>query len=218
MRAAVDPLFANMFDSAGRVVLGVLAVAGGFLIGNLLTLLGLRLLAKFALKRKFNEMLEKALRVIGGLVLAVLVAFLVFRGGSGWGFGGGGAGDGSDPNGEGKAVEPSPEKAKDKKVEPPKIDSKTIEIDQIGVTVLTAREYPKTFKFDGEREGRDLTEAKARLKELLEQSHGKLRLLTIWIYHDSTASDHPDLRSFQEYARTLDISPLVKKPDRKLGE
>ena len=95
MRAAVDPLLASMFDNVGKVVLGALAVAGGFLIGNLLTLVACRILAKFAFKRKFNPTLEKALRVIGGIALAILVAFLVFQGGSGWGFGGGGSGDGS---------------------------------------------------------------------------------------------------------------------------
>jgi hypothetical protein len=207
-----------MFDHAGKVIIGALAVGGGFLVGNLLTLLACRILAKFALKQRLNETLEKALRVIGGIALAVLVAFLVFRGGSGWGFGGGGSGDGSgeEAKGEGKPGEQPPDAPKG----PPKsLDSKVIQVTELSVTVLTPREHPKTFKFLGERDGRTLEEAKAYLKKLQDGSDGKLRLLTLTIYQDSTAEGHPDVRAFEDYAHnTLSMNTRIQKVDRKQAE
>ena len=79
---------AAMFDNAGKFVLGALAVAGGFLLGNLLMLLICRVVAKMAFQSRMNRRLEQALRILAGIAVAVLVAWLVFRGGPGWGFGG----------------------------------------------------------------------------------------------------------------------------------
>jgi hypothetical protein len=207
-----------MFDHAGKVIIGALAVGGGFLVGNLLTLLACRVLAKFALKQRLNETLEKALRVIGGIAVAVLVAFLVFRGGSGWGFGGGGSGEGSgaDGTGEGKAAEQRPEGPP---AGPPKaIGSVTVQVTELTVIVLPAKEYPRTFKFLGERDGRELAAAKARLKELQDASDGRLRLLNLNVYKDSTAADHPDVVAFEDHAHALGINTNPKKMDRPYAE
>ena len=206
-----------MFDHAGKVVIGALAVGGGFLVGNLLTLLACRVLAKFAFKQRLNETLEKALRVIGGIAVAILVAFLVFRGGSGWGFGGGGSGEGSGEEGKGEG-KPAEERPSDKPKDPSKVDPKTIEVTEVGVTVLTATEYPRSFRFDGERDGRTLAEAKAKLHALHDQSAGKLRLLNLSVYLDSTAEGTPEVQEFKAYAQSLKISTSTLKQNRKYAE
>jgi hypothetical protein len=217
VRAAVNPLFADMFDHVGKVVLGALAVAGGFLIGNLLTLVACRILAKFVFKQKFNEKLEKALRVIGGIALAVLIAFLVFQGGSGWGFGGGGSGEGSgdDGKGEGKSGEV---KVRESPTTPKTVGSATFEVTEFRIVVLPSKEYPRIFRFAGAQDVLDLAGAKARLKELQDGSKGNLRI-ELAIYKDSPAEDHPDIRALTDYAHnTLGISTLNKKMDRRYAE
>lgn len=216
----MDPLFANMFANAGRVVLGALAVAGGFLIGNVLTLLLLRVLAKFMWKQRLNETLEKAIRFIGGLALAILVAFLVFRGGSGWGLGGDGDGQGTGQGGEGK-VDDNPGKEKvnpAKKVEPKPSDPKVVEVTEVRVTILSAKEFPNSFLFEGAKAAVDLEGAKKTLRELREQSNGKLRLLDLLIYKDSTAESNPIVLELEEHAHLLGLNTARKKIDRKLSE
>src|SRR4051794_29317906 len=88
--AAVPLLYAD-FGNVGETLVRILAIAGGFLVGYLLTHLLLRLIAKLALQKRMPGMLERALQVIGGLIVAFLVALLVF-GEGGWGLGGPGGG------------------------------------------------------------------------------------------------------------------------------
>src|SRR3954463_5438867 len=74
----------------------VLAVVGGFVVGYLLTWIACRLLGKYVFKQRIPQPIERAFRVIGGILLAVLVAFLLYRG---WGFGGTGTGEGNEAGG-----------------------------------------------------------------------------------------------------------------------
>ena len=62
----MDALFADVdvAGKAGKYVMYVLAVAGGFLIGNLLTLVLCRIAAKMVIKDKLNTQLERALRIL----------------------------------------------------------------------------------------------------------------------------------------------------------
>ena len=98
----MEPLFADLdvAGKAGQYVMYVLAVAGGYLIGNLFTLLICRVMAKLVFKKHMNLKFERALRIVGGIVVAALIAFLLFRFGHGWGLGGSGSGEGQGSGGQ----------------------------------------------------------------------------------------------------------------------
>ncbi len=85
------PFLAEL-GSIEKVVITVLAVAGGFLIGFLLTNAIVRLLFRFVWKKQPPEKLVRILRFAGGVAAAILVYFLL-TGTGGLGLGGGG-GDG----------------------------------------------------------------------------------------------------------------------------
>jgi hypothetical protein len=207
---------AAMFDNPGRVVLGVLAVAGGFLVGNLLTLILCRLVAKAAFHTRMNHRLEQALRILGGIALAVLVAWLVFRGGPGWGFGGTGSGEGEGAGGPSpKDTDPSKE-ARPKVV--PKKDEEAILASGVKVTVLRGSAYPKTFRFEGEAEGMDLAAAKEKLRHRKEASMGKLQFMDLLIYRNSTAEGNLLIQDFEEYAHGLGLRTSRQKLDQSLPE
>jgi len=81
-------------DQLGAFGVKCLAVAGGFVVGYLIG--GL---AVWAFAKKSPEGLKKAVRVLAGVALALLIAFIVFGDGKGGGWlgGNGPAGPGNNP-------------------------------------------------------------------------------------------------------------------------
>jgi len=80
------------------LVKGALAVAGGFLAGYLLGMLLGYGFDKMVVKRDSPHGLHKVMRYTCGLIVAIIVALLMFRGGSGGdGQGGDGTGGGAKP-------------------------------------------------------------------------------------------------------------------------
>jgi hypothetical protein len=199
---------AAMFDNPGRVVVGVLAVAGGFLVGNLLTFILCRLIAKAAFHTRMNRRLEQALRILGGIALAVLVAWLVFRGGPGWGFGGTGSGEGEGAGGPSpKDTDPSKE-ARPKVV--PKKDDEAVLSSTLKVRIEAATSYPNTFRFEGAPEAVDLATAKKTLEEFQARVKAEPRL-EVQVYQNSTAVDHAAVREFMDHAHALKYATRVDK-------
>lgn len=208
----------DMAMKAGKYVMYILAVAGGFLIGNMLTWLICRLAAKLVLKKSINLQLERALRIIGGLVVAALVAFLLFRFGSGWGLGGSGSGEGDQEGGPAAEENPAKQKEQPKKVAPKKEDPATL-ASGLKITILLAKSYPKTFQFEGETEGLELAAAKAKLRKRLDESSGTLKFVDIVIYLNSTAEIHGDIQKFEAFAQEdLGLKTARKKLQQQLPE
>lgn len=103
-----------------KLIEGALATVGAFLVGYVLvTLLGWWF-DKYLLKRKSPELLHRVCRLLGGLILAILVALMLFGGGGGSGDGtGDGAGAGKASPGPASDAESTDPKAVAAKVAPP---------------------------------------------------------------------------------------------------
>ncbi len=205
----------DVATKAGKYVMYVLAVAGGFLIGNLVTLLVCRLLAKFAFKQKFNPRLEQATRTLGGIAVAILVAYLLFRFGTGWGLGGSGSGEGKDTGG--------PTSSKEnlgKEKQPPTKSSvtttETVVVTRLTVTIQPAADFPKTFRFDGEPEALELNAALKKLDALKDSAGGKLQLLEVRVFKNSSEAGTPDVNAFIKHANQIGIHTRVENIDRIL--
>ena len=215
----MDLLADAVTTKAGQYVIYVLAVAGGFLVGNWLTWLVCRLAARLVLRRSINLQLERALRILGGIIAAVLVAYLLFRFGTGWGLGGSGSGEGQGTGGPtakdanlGHGKEPPP------KTDPTGPEATPILATGLKVTVLRGSSFPKTFLFEGEAEGVDLATAKQKLKQRLDQSQGRLKFVDLLIYRNSTEGGHPVVQEFEAFAHDLDLKTARKKLDQALPE
>jgi hypothetical protein len=199
---------AAMFESAGKFVLGALAVAGGFLIGNLLMLLVCRVIAKMAFHTRMNRRFEQAIRILAGIAVAILVAWLVFRGGPGWGFGGTGTGQGEGSGGltpsTTRPSEPTPETTV-----PTKPASEVVS-PVLRVRVDRASPSPPTFRFASTTDSVDLAAA----RKLLEDFKAKVKgdpVLEIKVYADSTAVENPDVRALIDRAHELKFATRVDK-------
>jgi hypothetical protein len=193
---------------AGKYVIYVLAVAGGYMLGNVLTWFLCRLVAKLAFRKKPNYQLERAMRVLGGIAVAALVAFLLFRFGSGWGLGGSGTGEGEGSGGTAPSITPqSPDQPKTdaKKSPPAEVISSTLR-----VRIEPATSYPRTFRIESSDEAVDLATAKKALEAFRAQVKGEPRL-EVRVYQNSTAVDHADVREFIEHAHGLNYATRVDK-------
>ncbi len=100
-------------DNLSALVVGCLAVAGGFVGGMVLGMLAAKGFDRFLVRTESPKGLHKVLRYTGGLIVAILVALMVFHGGGG-GDGGPGAGGGPTPgdhpnNGGAQTTAPGPD-------------------------------------------------------------------------------------------------------------
>ncbi len=215
----MDVFFAetDLAAKAGKYVIYVLAVAGGFLVGNILTLIVCRLTAKLVLKRSINQLLERALRIIGGIIVAAIVAFLLFRFGTGWGLGGSGSGEGDKEGGPAAETNPGKTKEQPKKDDPKKEEPAT-PATGLKITILRGNSFPKTFLFEGETEGVELATAKAKLRKRFDESNGLLKFVDVVIYRNSTAEIHPAIQEFEAHAHDLGLKTARKKLEQQLPE
>ena len=216
----MDPLFADAFANFGRVIVNLLAVAGGFLIGNVLMLVVSRIAAKFVFKKKLPRMLDQILRLVGGLVVALLVAMLVF-GDGGWGFGGSGGGRPGGPGGS-TPEQPDEKKAdesKDVRKDPPKTKDAETPDERVKIVVLGGDAPPDHYYlFEDERTASTLVEVSEKMRVRHEKK--PLKRLTIFVYKNSAAKETAVVNDLENLARsltlTIDFPPVQRdlRPER----
>lgn len=109
-------------ENVQRFATNCLAVAGAFVAGYLLGAIGGWAVDKWLFAKRSPDAAKKAISVFCGILLALLVAFLVFGDGTGGGWFGGGTGSsGSQDTNTGTKTDPDSPKPVDPNVKP-KID------------------------------------------------------------------------------------------------
>jgi hypothetical protein len=117
--AILDPKQVEAF------AMNCLTVVGAFIAGYVIGAIGSWAIDKWLFAKRSPHVAKKAISILTGLVIAAIVAFLVFGGGSGFGTGGGSGtdGTGSTDSQDGQSPDSSPARPVDPKVQP-KIDPK----------------------------------------------------------------------------------------------
>ncbi|HJZ54876.1 MAG TPA: hypothetical protein VKE74_07945 [Gemmataceae bacterium] len=160
MTAAVVLFISGLADKFATFVVKCLAVGGGFLLGYLLGGLVAYALNRWLFSYKAPDVAKQAIRVVAGLIVAIIVALIVFGEGTGSGPGGPeGSGSGKSDIEPPKGEAPKPPTPKDKPPEPIKLPSVKADKVPVRVTFLggddvkDGRAYlldddrsPKTFK------------------------------------------------------------------------
>jgi|SRR6185312_1705999 len=158
-------------EQLGAFGVKCLAVAGGFVVGYLLGALG-----TWAFAKKSPDMLKKAVRVLAGIALALLIAFIVFGDGKGGGWLGGGDG----PPGPGtSAPEASKTQATSPEEKPPPriVPKDTTEYETLTVAFLGGDDVQgnRFYKLDGS-EAMTFEQLKAAILKLKETVRKPLKL------------------------------------------
>jgi hypothetical protein len=174
----VTPILAEI-GSIEKVVITVLAVAGGFLIGFVLTNAVVRLLFKFVWKKQPPERVVRVLRFAGGVAAAILVYFLL-TGTGGLGLGGGGGSDGD--RGKEKQQGPSQEQPKqDAKKDELKPKDKAIESKGVLTVYLLRFDSPEKrfYRIGTDGKPSTLEEVLQRIDELIKNQKNAIAQVDI---------------------------------------
>ena len=197
-------------DHVAALAMNALAVGGGFLAGYAVTGVAAYFLDRRLTGGKSPEGMHKALRMLGGVAGAVLVALLVFRGGGGPGDGPGttaATGAGSGP-GTTTVTSPTPDPAD--KPQPPE-PAKTEEV--VRVTVLSGADVidGRFYVVDGSPAKLTLDEVK---RSLAARKAGTLKSLTVEVtLAERTDPDGSGVRSLIDAARNAGYA--VKLPQTR---
>lgn len=205
------PLFAFSLNAArlAQLVVNLFAVAGGFLVGYVLTILFGWLLERFLFKFKFASGVHKIARMLGGIALAVLVAMIVFGHGIGWNlFGGGADGDGNGETGGQTApatgaTNPTP--GDNPTAAPVPSAPKAIPTTQerIRITILGGRDVKdaKFYLIDDEPSPRSFAEVKAAVQKKKETTTKPFGLELRFAGQNAIVANHGSVLQLSTWAR-----------------
>jgi hypothetical protein len=145
---------------------------------------------------------------LAGIAVAIIVGWLLFRGGPGWGFGGTGTGEGEGSGGlTPSTTHPSEQTSTTTtQTKPPSEVMSSV----LRVRVDRASPNPPTFRFESATESVGLAAA----KKVLEDFKAKVKaapVLEVKVYADSTAVENPDVRALIDHAHELQFATRVEK-------
>lgn len=189
--------FVNTLNLA-KLIEGILATAGGFLIGYVLVAVFGWCFDKYVLKRQSPVLLHRICRLLGGLILAILVAMMVFSGGGGSGNGtGDGTGDGKASPNSG-TIEP---KTKPDPSLPPLKPMKTSE-ERVGITVLGGPDVQdnKFYLIDDDTTPRTFAEVKMVLGRKKETEAKPFGLEIRFPNRNALPKDHRAVTQLEQWA------------------
>ncbi len=189
--------FLNTLNLA-KLIEGILATAGGFLVGYIFVVIFGWMFDKFLLKRKSPQLLHKVCRLLGGLILAIIVALLVFGGGGGEG---NGTGDGK---GNGKASPANGTSDPNAATDPKQISLKPPPVEErIRVTILGGSDVvdQKFYRIGDDDTARSFAEAKAAITKTKNESTRSLGIEINFTSNNALPLDHPAVEQLKRWAR-----------------
>ncbi len=204
------PLFAFLSDAReaiAELVNNCLLVAGGFLVGYLLGGVIGWALGKYVFRQESPDLLHKACRLIGGVVLALIVALIVFTG-RGKPHGDGGDGKGS-PNDEGKNGKATPANTDpNQKVDPntlptpPKITPGDV---TIRVTILGGEDVlqDRYYLLDDDRSPKTFAELKTAIVERKGKEKGKVMVAILFPAKNALPHESPAVTQVSKWVNEV---------------
>lgn len=189
-----------------QAIVNGLAVAGGFLLGYVLTMAAGWAIDRWIARGKTPAGVHKVARFLGGIAMAVLVALIVFGHGQGWTlFGGGLAGE---DNGTGKSTAAVPAVTKKEpdhtEKKPPTAPPDTTPArERVRVTMLGGRDVKdqKFYLIDDDPTPRTLAEVKEAVLKKKETTPEKLAVEIRFAAQNTLPQDHPAVQMLARWAR-----------------
>jgi hypothetical protein len=178
------PLLVGVFSSFGHLVTGLLAVVGAFFVGNILTGILVWSFYRGVKKRKCNPLAMRALRLIGGVLLALIVAAIFFGEG---GFGLEGGGETPGPDGvPGKAGLTDDSKDSKKEANPEKKQGDVSAEERIRITMLGEEAKDDRFYlFEDQPQPKNFTEIKDLILQRKMSSTKPVTEIAIYTYKNT---------------------------------
>lgn len=219
MTLLLAAFFTDIEKNFERFVMNCLAVAGAYVVGYVGTGLLLASLDKWVFKKqKPPEFLKKSIRVLTGLVLALLVALYLFRGFGSGGDGPGGPGTGvGDSNNDKKGDEP---KALPKDVITPRpidVPNKTGDRTAVRVTFLGGGDVVegRAYLLDDERPAKTFAQLTDAIKKRKAAEPHGIKLYLGRTGADPVARQSTGVKALEEWAERERIGYEWPEDDKK---
>jgi len=193
------PLLVGVFGSFGHLVTGLLAVVGAFFVGNILTGILVWSFYRGVKKRQCNPLAMRVLRLMGGVVLALIVA-AIFFGEGGFGLRGGGETPGPDGlPGKGGLID----EGKDSKKEAnPEQKSDVSSEERIRVTMLGEEAKDDRFYlFEDQPQPKSFAEIKDLILQRKLTSAKPVTEIAIYTYKNTTDRANPIVTRLDKWAQ-----------------
>lgn len=222
---SLAPVFAIGLSSGNvaQFFVNVLAVAGGFLVGWMLTGFLAWLLERriIRLRTPYGSSpvtsqgapgLRKIARILGGIALAILVALIVFGKGSGWTIGGGGGeGEGkkdANPDGPGGPDKGSPVSTEPERLPPATSRTPAPNRERVRITVLggEAVKDQRFYLLDDDSTPRNFAEARATLAARKESAKLPLGIEIQFSAENAISQNHPAVLNLTRWAKENDVT------------
>ncbi len=221
------PLLAEGIESGASqklaaFVVKCLAVGGGFLVGYFLGAACAWALDRWVFAHKAPAQLKKAVSLVTGIALALLVALIVFGDGGNGLFGGGGnrgAGEGaSEPKKDGK-TEPAPPTVPKKDETQPKKEPEAKPPDvvptpgDVRVTILPGDEVRegRFYLIDGDPNPKTLAEFKAAITARRKDAKPELKQVIFRFKTTGYSQSHPVVRDVVAWLNEVNIGLQFEK-------
>ena len=180
-----------------KLIEGALATIGAFLVGYILVAILGWWLDKYLLKRRSPDLLHRVCRLLGGLILALLVAMMLFGGG-------GGSGDGTgDGTGTGKAS-PSSASSNSESADPKAATAVVLPPVEVRIRVLvlggTDVKDQKFYVVDDDATPLALADAKAAILKKKDATAKSIGLEIRFPVQNALPRDHPAVSQFVRWA------------------
>lgn len=183
-----------------KLIEGALATAGGFLVGYVLVWIFGWWADKYLFKRPSPMFAHRVCRMLGGLILAILVAMMVFGGGGGDGDGtgeGSGNGKASPTNGSLDATTPNttPQPLPTKPLPPT--------VERVRITMLGGSDVKdqKFYLVDDDAMPRAFAEVKAAVQKKKESTAKPLGLEIRFTPQNTLPQDHRAVTQLARWAK-----------------
>ena len=191
-----------------QLIVNILAIGGGFLIGQFLAGFAFWMVNRWLAAGKIPNGFREATKKIGGVVLAVLVAFIVFGHGDGWTlFGGGGTGSQNEAEGEQSGGTPAtapntPVTAPDPPPTPPDPVRIPDSADLVQITVLGGDDVrdARFYLIDEDKAPRTFAEVRAALLDRKAATDSGLGLLVQFGMTNVLPRTHPAVVMLTQWA------------------
>ena len=208
-------LFADAIRNFAQIIVNVLAIAGAFLVGMILTHGFLSLSCHLLFRKQPPQGVKKVTRLLGGVLLAIGVAFLVFGDGTGWGIGTG------NTTGQGDSTKPGPKQElsvasqfpistmQEPKEDPkppeevkPKVEPKELPMDETErIVILGGYDVlQRYYRIEGKGETLNLSQLTQFLKARKTDPTKPLKGITILVFKDSATTEGPVVAQLRKWA------------------
>jgi hypothetical protein len=193
-------LLSTIMDHARQLAQTFLTVIGAALIGAIAIGIFANYVSLTVSSKKLNPSILRIIRILGGLSTGFVVSMMMLSGSGGWGLGGG-----SGTGQSGTQSTPPTKLAAEVDVAPASTEPTFVHVTMLGGARVNAERF---YQVDGHTQAMTIAELQSLIKSMPISNKTPL---TLRIYDDSVAQDHPAVVVLETWLRDQNWRVNIEK-------